>query len=260
MRHPLFFVLLLTGVLGMTGCSTHQPPSELGHAMFQTKGANALRSYLADLDVLLLQYRAKLNKRNPAAYSRKLEPRLVGEIGKKRNTLRLPLVNAVEQPEYKGYLHLAFSPEPVENRNDYLILGIYKMLYYAYERDDFHKVSALQYELARLQEAHKLLQVVQWRIRSARDAQGNYLFLTWQQNWQVELAQRLEGGEPLSAELLNDLRYIRSGEESLLGSSNHSFEALTATMIYIVGDTIKILGGEPTELTTQALTSFLFLL
>lgn len=251
---PLLLLLLL-----LTGCSTHEGEDSFVKEVFQTSGASSLRGYLYDLDGLLEQYRQKLNKRNPRAYSKAHEASLRDEIKEQTDKIRLPLV-AAAAPQYKQYLKIAFSPKPLENRNDYLVLAVHKLIYYAYGRERFHALSAMQYDIEKLQEAHHALQAIQWKIKHARDERGKYLFLTWQQNWQVELQKRLEGGDKLSDGLILDLQPIKSGEESLLDPSNMSFENITGNMLYIVAETISILGGEPSSLGAQSLKSFFFFL
>ncbi len=247
-----FVVLIILG-----GCTLQKEESSFAHSFFQTTGAAEFREDINDLDGLLEQYRVKLNKRNPGAFAPLLQPQIQNAVLEGADIVTLHLESEAGIPEYKQYLKKAFDPAFVPNRNDYLILGIHKMLYYAYERDDFHKLTAIQYETENLQELNHTLQAIQWKIKHARDEHGNYLFLTWQQNWQIELQKRLARGEMLSAELIVDLAYIKEGRETILGSSNNTFETITSTMIYIVGKTIKTLGGEPTLLGVQSLKSFI---
>ncbi|MCP4970392.1 MAG: hypothetical protein GY932_07355 [Arcobacter sp.] len=85
---------------------------------------------------------------------------------------------------YKDYLQIAFSKDYIPCRNDYLILGLYYLVYDLYDIEDSHKVIALEYDKNKLHKLYKNLQVIKWKIKVNRDFKGNYLFKTWQNNWQ----------------------------------------------------------------------------
>ena len=100
--------------------------------------------------------------------------------------------------------------------------------------------------------------MIQWRIKYRKDIQGNYLFLTWQNNWQIQLAKQTNIHNP-DYNLIQNLDYIKDDKENIFYHSNMSFETIISKMIYINNNTIKRLGGEPNELAIGAIKFFIFL-
>ena len=72
-------------------------------------------------------------------------------------------------------------------RNDYMILGLYKQFWLAYEQNEAHQITTLSYNQEALKTLFYTLKVIKWKINTKKNEHGNYLFLTWQNNWQVEL-------------------------------------------------------------------------
>ncbi len=214
-----------------------------------------MREYQLDLDSLLLQLQVKLQKRNPKIFSKDLRSFLSQEMHEDKNILTIGGLR-----DYRKYIKKAFSVKPVENRGDYLIVGMYRMFYQAFDRDKFHKISALQYDPEKIQRAYAILQVISWKIKTAKDKNGNYLFLTWQNNWQVELQKRLNEGKKLSMKLINSLKYIKDKKESLLSASNLSFESIFGKMFFVFQKALKTVGVEPKSLGAEALKNFIMFL
>ena len=133
------------------------------------------------------------------------------------------------------------------------------MFYESFDMDSKYKLTALSYDIEKLQKAYKNLQIIQWRIKFNKDKNNNYLFLTWQNNWQIELSKRFNN-EKLDTIKLSDLHYIKSKQESILNPSNNSFEVITSKMLLYYESTIRLLNAEPEELGIETIMSILFLI
>ncbi len=249
----IFIILLL-----FQGCSTKN--REFAHTVFQTNGATMMREYYELLDRLLLKLGAKLIKRNSEIFSKDILFYIKNDMDNFQNSINLPMVKSQKEDNFKEYLKVAFSKKGYKKRGDYLLVGLYKLFYYSFSMKSFHKISALQYDAKRLQLGYEILQVVAWKIKSAKDIKGSYLYLTWQNNWQVELAKRLKKGEKLSAKLINSLQYIKNKKENLLSPSNLSFEKLFGKMLLLYEEALRRVGVEPKSLSADALRTLFLIL
>ncbi|MDB2562704.1 hypothetical protein N9X61_03785 [Sulfurimonas sp.] len=200
----------------------------------------------------MLRYYVKLNKRNPI-YTTKIESiPIVYDINNRTNNATLPLLNDKKDATYKDYLNIAFSRSEVKNRNDYLIAGIYKMFYWAYTIDRSHTVTTMQYDAKNIQEANKMMQVIQYRVENEKDAKGNYLFLTWQRQWQVDVLKSIYTDKNIDVN--------KYKKEELIKASNMNFRITSEGMIFTLQESLRYLGEESTNLGTSAIKSvFLFL-
>lgn len=211
-----------------------------------------MRTHTNTLQNSLIQYYLKLNKRNPNHTSKENATKIIKEIQNRSNTVKLSLFEHKKVTTYNNYLNLAFSKNFVKNRNDYLVLGIYKMLYSAYTFSRTHTITTIQHDTQKLQEANKMMQIIQYRIQNAKDKDGNYLFITWQRPWQIESLKKINKQEKLTLD-----KY--TGEQ-LLYHSNMNFQIITQRMIFTLQETLQYLGAEGTNLSAQALKSvFIFL-
>ena len=240
----VFFIVIL---LSLSGCA----PKDV-HAVFQTNGASIVREHTTVVQRLLLQYYDKLNKRNPY-YTTKIERiPILYDIENRTNNATLPLLNEKKDATYKDYLNVAFSRDEVKNRNDYLIAGMYKMLYWAYEIDRIHSVTAMQYDAKKIQEANTMMQIIQYRVENEKDVRGNYLFITWQRQWQLEVLKSIYSHTKI------DVNKYKKDE--LIQSSNMNFRILSEGMIFTLQESLRYLGEESTNLGTSAIKSvFIFL-
>jgi hypothetical protein len=59
--------------------------------------------------------------------------------------------------------------------------------------------------------------------------------------------------------LIKNLKYIKNKKENIFDSSNMEFENIISKILYINNDSIIRLGGEPDELSLNALKLFIFL-
>lgn len=222
------------------------------HAVFQTNGASIVREHTTVLQKLLLLYYDKLNKRNPI-YTTKLERiPILYDIQNRTNNAVLPLLNGKKEATYKDYLNIAFNEATVKNRNDYLIAGIYKMLYWAYDVKRSHTVTTMQYDASKIQEANKMMQIIQYRIANEKDKQGRYLFITWQRAWQLDASRTLHD--------LQKFDYSKYAPQEFLKPSNMNFRVLSEGMLFIVQESLRYLGEESNNLGTSAIKSvFIFI-
>ena len=249
--------LLIVIVLFFTSCSNIQ---EKVRNAVQSENAKQIRNNYKEIITLLSLYKTKLDKRNPQNYSKNLNSLLEKDIESTKNTINLFTHINNTSLQYTDYLNLAFNKaESIENRNDYLVIGLYKMFYNAYNMDVKYKMTAFSYDLAVLQKAYKNLQILQWKIKVDKDINDKYLFLTWQNNWQVELKNKLEE-TALENININQLENIKLKKESLLDPSNNSFEVLTSKMILYMERSIKMLHAEPENLTIDAFLSVIFII
>jgi len=244
-------------VLFFTSCGNLQ---EKVRNTVQSENAIQIRNDYEEIVKLLSLYKIKLDKRNPKNYSLSLDRLLKENILKNKNTINLAINNSNTSKKYTEYLNHAFNKEKlIKSRNDYLLIGLYKMFYYAYNMDSKYKMTALSYNIEDLQKAYKNLQVVQWKIKFDKNVKNEYLFLTWQNNWQVELEQKLKNTTLANISLIQ-LENIKSNTESLFDPSNSSFEILTSKMILYMARSIKKLNSEPENLSIDTLLGFIFII
>lgn len=249
----LFIVILFL----FTGCSNIQ---EKIKNTIQSENATHIRDNYKELTQLLLEYKVKLDKRNPKAFSKNLNQIFKENIRNNTDKMHLYIHSSIPLKQYQDYLNYAFDKNAqVKYRDDYLVIGIYKMFYKAFNMDSKYKLTALSYDVKELQKAYKNLQIIQWRIKFSKDKNNNFLFLTWQNNWQIELSKKL-AHEKLESIKLNELQYIKSKQESLLGPSNNSFEVITSKMLLYFENTLRSLDTEPEELSTTTIMSVLFII
>ncbi len=78
------------------------------------------------------------------------------------------------------------------------------MIFDAYKMDEKHQFSAIEYDKEKMIKLYEYLQIVRWKIRTAKDDKENYLFNTWQNNWQLELAKKYKG----DYNIINELSYF----------------------------------------------------
>lgn len=234
--------------LSMQGCSQKDV-----HAIFQTNGATIVREHTTVLQRLLERYYTKLNLRNPIYTTKIQRIPIIYDIQNRTNNATLPLLNTKVNVSYKDYLNIAFSrTTDVKNRNEYLIAGIYKMFYWAYSVDRSHTVTTMQYDVEKIQEANTMMQIIQYRIENEKDAKGNYLFLTWQRQWQVDVLKSIYSDKKI------DLSLYEKGE--LIKSSNMNFRVISEGMIFTLQESLRYLGKESTNLGTSAVKSILIFL
>jgi len=249
-RNLIFTILLLF----FTGCV---PTQEDVKDVFQTNSANIIKLDYKKIQKLLVEFKEKLDKRNPDSFDKNNLEKIYKAIKNSQKDILLKHKDMVLE-NYKDYLQLAFSKDEIVNRNDYLVLGLYHLINYAYEVDKGHKVLALEYSVEKLQILYKNLQILRWKIKVDKDINNKYLFLTWQNNWQIEMEKKYKDKFYTKKDIEN-LEYIKNKKESIYSHSNFSFEVILTQMMDATANSIKALGEEPKDLSLSALKIFIFL-
>lgn len=250
----IFFLSI--SLLFFSGCIPKQDDVQ---GVFQTNSANIMKNDYQNIQKLLISFKEKLDKRNPQSFSKNLSNRIYKLINELENDFLLKHNNSTLD-NYKDYLQIAFSKDTIHKRNDYLVLGLYYLVHSSYEISDGHKITAFSYNKDNLHNLYQNLQIIKWKIKVDKDVKENYLFLTWQNNWQIELEKKLKNDENLSYQDLLNLKYIKDKKETLLDPSNFSFEVILTQMTDRVRNSLEALGEEPKDLTIGALRAiFLFL-
>ncbi|WP_419777526.1 hypothetical protein [Malaciobacter marinus] len=250
MYKNLIFIYVL--IILFSGCVSNNNIKKV----FQTHKANQISKDYNKIMNFLHDYKVKLDKRNPRYYNKTLEKAIYRQINNNKTFVTLRDFDGKKLQNFKQYLDLAFDKKGILNRNDYLVLGVYYMIYDAYSIAGQHKFTALNYNKEKLEKLYKNLYILKWKIRTSKDINGNYLFLTWQNNWQVEYLQK-------KFDDLNKLKKLKSiieKKENLLSHSNFSFEVLLSLMIHKVENSLEDIGAEPSDITLDTLTSLVFII
>ena len=143
-------LLFLLPMLWLFGCTTHQ--EKLGEVL-QSHGATTLRRDFKKISEYLVTYKEKLDLRNPKAFSKESAYTITQAILNSHNTLRITH-DGIALKTYDDYLRIAFSKNPkIPDRNDFLIVGLHKLLYETYQIEKGHQITTLAYQ----QEAFKKL-------------------------------------------------------------------------------------------------------
>ena len=215
----IFFLISLSILL--QACTM---PTENIESIAQTNSASQIEEYKKEILKSLIEYKKRLDLRNLNAYNKQIDASL--------------------------------EHQNIKNQNDFLIIGLYKLIFKAYSMDSEHQFTAMEYSKYDLQKLYEYLQVVRWKIRVDKNDKGEYLFNTWQNNWQIELAKKYSG----DYNIINNLEYIKSNKESVYDHSNFSFEIILSKMIIDVEHTLRKINVEPYEMSISALTGFVFIL
>lgn len=251
----LFFIITVISLL--TGCANTQ---DRIHKVLQTSSAAKIKQDYLEILKSLISFNQKLNVRNPNNYDKSLVGLITSDITNVQDNVRLKVQNE-DLVTYNDYLKYSFDKNPnIKNRNDLLVLGIYKLIYDAYDIGKGHQVTALSYDIKKLQKLYYNLNSIKWRIKSYKDTNNNYLFLTWQKNWQIQLQKEIDSGKKPSWKMIQNLKYIKQNKETIFEPSNLSFEVLLSKMIYNVEGTLKNVGEEPIDVSIEAMKSIVLFL
>lgn len=221
----------------------------------QTNSATQIDEFKAEILKELINYKKKLDLRNPNAYNKNLQTSIIQEIRDNKDFINLVQDGKVLENSDE-YFYYAFSPKKIENRNDLLILGLYKMIFEAFMMDKEHQFAALSYDREKMIKLYEYLQVVRWKIKILKDDKNEYLFNTWQNNWQLEFTKRFES----DFNIIKDLAYIKANKESILDPSNFSYEIVLSKIIVNVEHSLRKINVEPYEMSLSALKSFIFII
>ena len=245
-----FFIFLF--VFFLDGCSVTK---ENIQNIAQSNSAVEITNYKNEIITALLRYKKKLDLRNPNSFNKKISKDIIHQIKTNQDYINIVQKNKLLE-NYNEYLYYAFSPKKIENRNDFLILGLYKLIYKAYSLDNNHKFTAFEHNKFELQKLYQYLQVLRWKIRTQKDNKDKYLFNTWQNNWQIELLKK----DDSDLNIIRDLEYIKSNKESIYSHSNFSFEILLSRILLNVEYTLRKINIEPFAMSSSAIKSFIFIL
>lgn len=235
-----------------SGCGKNSTSTDF----FQTNSASLIVKNYENMYTQLAILKTKLDKRNPNQYNKDLSKAIYFQLKNLNEKVTLRGVDNKILTTYKEYLDIAFLDENIKNRNDYLILGIYHMIYDSFSLKKGHKFTAFNFNENNLQKLYKNLHILKWKLKSSKRKNGNYFFVTWQNNWQLDLMKKSQK----DLNIIKSLRTIKSKEESLFSSSNNSFEVLLSLMINDVRIALEGIGGEPNKITFEALTTLVFLI
>lgn len=241
-----------------TSCSKSTSSNLQVSNMLQTQNAKHIKRNYENIINLILEYKTKIDKRNPKNFDEKLDP-LLRENIKKSNNITLYSKNHKKLNYSYEYLNYAFEDKNIVNRNDYLIVGLYKLFFEIFQMKNTHKFTALGYDIKSFQRAYKNLQILNWKIKYKKDSKNDYMFLTWQNNWQIEYLQKINQNKRYKFNY-DDIEYLVLKKESLEDPSNMSFEIIISNMLVFLNQSIKLLGAEPEELAVESIFSLAFLI
>ena len=235
-----------------SGCSLNQQSIK---SIAQSNSASQIQEYVDVVLKDLILYKEKLDLRNPKGFNKNISNEIITQIKNRQNYINL-IQDGKKLTNYNEYLHYAFDSKDINNRNDFLILGIYKLMYSAFSLSKKHQFVAMQYSSFEMLKLYEYLQVLRWKIKTSKDEYGNFMFNTWQNNWQLQLLKK----DLNDLNVIKDLKYIKEGKESLFDSSNFSFEILISLMLSNVEHILKKIDVEPYEMGFNAIKSFVFIL
>ena len=224
-------------------------------SLAQSNSASQIEEYKVEILESLITYKNKLDLRNPSAFNKDIKDDIINEISINQDYIHI-IQDGVKLETYEDYFYYAFSDKNINNRNDLLILGMYKLIFKAYAMEREHQFVSFSYNKEEMQNLHKYLQVIRWKIKTAKNEKGQYLFNTWQNNWQIELEKKYVD----DYNIINDLEYIKSEKESVYDYSNFSFEIVLSKIFVNVEHTLKKINIEPFEMGFSTLKSFIFVI
>lgn len=248
-------------VFFLYGCATTttNPQEKIGE-VFQSHGAASLHYDYNKVIENLITYKEKLDLRNPKNYSKESQNFIINEMRTSMNSIRMKYNGAYLQ-SYDDYLRIAFDKNSnIPDRNDFLIIGLYKVIWETYKIGEGHQITTLTYDQEAFKKLYYYLEVIKWKVKTAKDKNDNFLFLTWQNNWQVEFQNRLHTGEQPSWEMIQNLAFIKNHKESILDPSNFNFESLLSQIIFQVKNSARLIGKEPVDIGIDAMISVVLFL
>lgn len=250
----LFFLAIFL----LSGCATTNQ-EKIGEVL-QSHGTTNLHYDYKKIVENLILYKEKLDLRNPNAYSKESQNYIFNEMRNSKNTIRMKY-NGVYLKSYDDYLRLAFDKNSnIPDRNDFLILGLYKLIWESYKIGEGHQITTLSYDQEAFKKLYYYLEVIKWKVKTAKDKNDHYLFLTWQNNWQVEFNNKLHSGQSPSWELIENLSTIKNHKESILDPSNFNFEIILSQIIFQVKNSARVIGKEPVDIGIEAMISLVLFL
>lgn len=250
MYKSIFLLLLITTLF--SACGKNNTSNEF----FQTNSATQITRNYEHIFSQLKIFKNKLDKRNPKQYNKDLQRAIYKQIDTLQNIVTLRGLNQDILKTHKEYLDIAFIDKNIKYRNDYLTLGLYYMVYDAFSIEKGHKFAALNFDIDKLQKLYKNLQILKWKLKSSKRKNGKYYFVSWQNNWQLELQR----SKKKDLNVIYALPSIKLKKESIYSPSNFSFEVILTLMMNDVARTLQSVGSEPSEIAFDTITSLVFLI
>lgn len=251
------YLLFFLTFIFFIGCAQRQ---EKVNEVLQSHGATQMHRDYQRIIELLTTYKEKLDLRNPSSYSKGQQNYIYNELKYSKNTIRVKHNNHYLK-SYDDYFHVAFDKNTdIPDRNDFLIIGLYKLIWDTYEIEKGHQITTLSYHQDEFKRLYYYLEVLKWKIKTAKDKNDNYLFFTWQNNWQAELQQKMKLGTKPSWDVIENLAFIKNHKESIFDPSNFNFEILLSQMIFHVKNSARIIGEEPLDIGLDAMISLVLFL
>lgn len=227
----------------------------------QSTSAMIIKKDFRDIVTLLVELKSELDEKNPTNFDTHTAHSITTNMQNFDDNFRLQERRDLTLQQYHQYLNLAFEKNDISYyRNDLLIVGLYKLLYDAYEMQTKHKVTALSYDVKKMLQAYNYLQVIHWRINNLKDKKGMPLFRTWQKDWQMELLQKLNQKSRIHCDEMVNLRSIISKKEHFLEPSNTTFDMIFSRILYIVAKDLRLIGLEPSSLSIEGIKSIILFL
>ncbi len=246
MKQTLHVAIIILISVFSIGCTNTPNASEI----LQSNSATTIARDYQEITKLLVKYKKILDLRNPKLSDKKLSYEILFDIQNQKDSVRLLKSNF-----YKDYLIKAFD-ENTKYKSDFLVLGIYKMIYKIYNIKDGHHITALGYSADDFTKAYYTLKVLRWKIRNAKDEQGRFIFATWQLNWQLELNKNYNN---ITIKNIEELPSLKNRIETLLNHSNFNFEITMSRMIDKISNSLKSMGEEPANLSISAMKAIILL-
>ena len=246
--------LAVVTALTFSACNQDTFNSNTLKSIVQSNSAAQIVEYKQNILRNLIEYKGMLDEKNPKAYNRALQQEIKSQIKNEQNYINI-IQDGKKLVHFDDYFHYAFLPKDVKNRNDFLILGLYKLIHESYNLDEKHKFTAISYDAEKLKKLYKYLQVISWKIRNQKNDRNEYLFVTWQKDWQIRLEKDYRG----DLNIINSYNSVKSKKESVLGQSFFAFEVLIEKMQSDVEYSLLKVNIEPQKIGFDVAKTFLFL-
>jgi len=246
MKQTLHVSIIMLISIFLIGCTNTPNASEI----LQSNSATIISRDYKEIIKLLVKYKKILDLRNPKLNDKKLNREILFDMQNQKDTIQL-----LKNNSYKDYLLKAFDKN-TKYKSDFLILGIYKMIFKIYNIKGGHHITALGYNTDDFTKAYYTLKVLRWKIRNAKDDQGRFIFATWQLNWQLELNKNYNN---ITIKNMKELPSLKNSKETLLSHSNFNFEITMSMMIEKISNSLKSMGEEPANLSISAMKAIILL-
>ncbi|MEN8718601.1 MAG: hypothetical protein ABF301_08095 [Sulfurovum sp.] len=246
--------LAVVTALIFSACNQDTFNSNTLKSIVQSNSAAQIVEYKENILKHLVEYKVILDEKNPNSFNKALHEEIKSQIKNEQNYINI-VQDGKKLVHFDDYFHYAFLSKNVKNRNDFLILGLYKLIYESYNLDKKHKFTAISYDAEKLKKLYKYLQVISWKIRNEKNYKNEYLFITWQKDWQLRLEKDYMG----DLNIINSYDSVKSKKESIIGQSLFTFEVLIEKMKSDVEYSLLKVNIEPQKIGFDVAKTFLFL-